>query len=185
MRVHTLLNDSITELTSLVQQCSQFLEEAGDNPILKNLPQHYRDFHKVKVRMRKSKGVDATFNEAFDHYALRQRAVLANGIISFIAEHSLDPFYVFPIDGYKFMYCNEVQDSSAEYEEVFESIVAGFGEDKGNEVISEMLKFTYTHDNLAEGIETGSEIIVYNIPYYYAVRADVEYSALLTDLAQL
>lgn len=186
MRVHTLLNESITELTSLVQQCSQFLEEAGVNPLFKNLPRQYSDFHKVKVRKKKSKGVDDIFNEAFDYHALRQRAVIANGIHSFLSEGiGLDPFYVFPIDGYKFIYSEQVQDSSAEYEDVFDSIVEGFGQAKGNEVITEMLQFTYTNENLSDGIERGSEIILYNIPYYYAVRADIDYDELLTDLAEL
>lgn len=187
MRVHDLLNNSTNDLIRLVKQCSQFIEEAGDHFLLKNLPDQYTDVHKVKVRKRKTQTFDNTFNEAFNyHYKLRQRSIFANGQQSFVKEGSKnDTFYIFPIDGYKFMYCNEVQNSTVEYQQVFSSIVDGFGPDKGNEVISEMLKFTYIHDKLDEGISNGSEIIFYNIPYYYAVRADMEYDSLLTNLEQL
>lgn len=187
MRVHDLLNNSINDLTTLVSQCSQFIEEAGDQSLLKSLSNQYDDVHKVKVRKRKTQTFDNTFNEAFNfHYELRQRSVFANGQSSFVSEGiQTDTFYVFPIDGYKFMYCNEVQNSTVEYQQVFDSIVDGFGQSKGNEVITEMLKFTYIHDNLNEGISNGSELIFYNIPYYYAVRANMEYDSLLTTLGQL
>jgi len=187
MRVHDLLNDSITDLTKLIKQCSQFIEESDNQCLLKSLPHQYNDVHKVKVRKRKTQTFDDTFNEAFNHhYELRQRSIFANGQQSFVLEgNKTDTFYVFPIDGYKFMYCNEVQNSTIEYQQVFSSIVDGFGPNKGNEVITEMLKFTYIHDKLNEGISIGSEIIFYNIPYYYAVRADMEYDSLLTSLEQL
>lgn len=187
MRVHDLLNNSISDLTKLIKQCSQFIEEADNQYLMKSLPRQYNDVHKVKVRKRKTQSFDNMFNEAFNHhYKLRQRSIFANGQQSFVVEgNTSDAFYIFPIDGYKFMYCNEVQNSTIEYQQVFSSIVDGFGPDKGNQVISEMLKFTYIHDKLNEGISTGSEIIFYNIPYYYAVRANMEYDSLLTSLEQL
>lgn len=187
MLVHDLLNNSTHALTKLVNQCSQFIEEADELALLKSLPEQYDDVHKVKVRKRKTQTFDTTFNEAFDfHYELRERSVFANGRHSFVSEGvDIDTFYVFPIDGYKFMYCNEVKNSTVEYQQVFDSIVDGFGPSKGNEVISEMLKFSYIHENLHEGISNGSEIIFYNIPYYYAVRANMEYDSLLTTLGQL
>lgn len=176
------------ELRLLYDRCSQFFEESGGSPLLKNLPETYGNFHKVKVRKRK--GVDVfndTFNEAFDaeHPGLRQRAIFANGELSFVEEgEELEPFFIFPIDEYKFMYSLEVENSSRDYKQVFDSLFEEFGARKGNQVICDLLAFTYRQENLAEGIEQGSELILYNIPYYYAIRTSIvdDYGELLTQI---
>lgn len=191
MRIHDLLNESTDELVKLIQQCSQFLEESEAYPLFKMLPATYNDLQKVKVRQKKEQDLDAVFNEAFKHHpGLRQRAIFAQPAKSFRAlGESQDPFFVFPIDGYKYMWSSEIENSHDEYQTVFEAIVSGIG-DKSGEVISDMLKFTYTDDRLVEGITDGSEIIFYNIPYYYAVRTSMNeagehYSSLLTELAEI
>ena len=184
------------ELLLLHERCSEFIEESGGLPLLKNLPSEYGDFHKVKVRLRKGRKEDTaefteTFNEAFEDqlHNLRQRAVFANGEVSFEPDDTeeSEPFYVFPIDGYQYMYSKEVENSSEDYQDVFDAIFERLGSDKGNEVITDLLKFTYTSAKLQEGIESGSEIIFYNIPYFYAIRADTvdNYSALLTMLKEI
>lgn len=195
MRVDDLIrsNDTYEELQILHNRCPQFLEEADDQPLMKNLPVKYGDFHKVKVRKRKHQDDDfvETFNEAFEDELrdLRERAVFANGPISFdpAENDELEPFYIFPIDGYRFMYSKEVENSSQDYKTVFDSIFEEFGADKGNEVITDLLKFTYTATNLKEGIESGSEVILYNIPYFYAIRASTvdDYTQLLTSLKEI
>lgn len=197
MRVNDLLqtNEPRKELVILGEQCSQFLDESGGNALLQSLPQDYNDFHKVKVRKRRKHKHDTehfaeVFNEAFEHElrSLRERAVFANGEISFEPADidSCEPFYIFPIDGYRFLYSKEVENSSEDYKTVFESIFEKLGSDKGNEIITELLKFTYNSTNLKEGIEQGSEIIIYNIPYFYAVRASTanDYSELLTAITE-
>jgi len=198
MRVDDLIqsDDLREELLILLERCSEFLEESGGQPLLKNLPSEYGDFHKVKVRLRKSHKEDTsdfmdTFNEAFEDqlHNLRQRAVFANGPVSFESADSdeLEPFYIFPIDGFQYMYSKEVEDSSEDYKAVFDAIFEQFGSDKGNEVITDLLKFTYTSARLDEGIESGSEIIIYNIPYFYAIRASTvdDYSTLLTIIQEI
>ena len=53
----------------ILVECSMFLEMSKGLPLLRNLPCHYEDFRKVKLRMRKKKAGDQfaqTFNEAFD-----------------------------------------------------------------------------------------------------------------------
>lgn len=193
MKVDDLLNESYEchELCVLREQCTQFLDESEGNPLLKNLPDTYDNFHRVKVRMRKGDGTFTdTFNEAFDdqHPGLRQRAIFANGEVSFEEEgDGLEPFYIFPIDEYKFMYSMEVENSSRDYKQVFDSLFEEFGAERGNQVICDLLAFTYRQENLAEGIEQGSEVILYNIPYYYAIRASVvdDYTELLTQIPEI
>lgn len=178
-------------LNLIKQECSRFLEQAQDLPLLKNLPQSYNDFHRVKVRKRKKKEkhIEEAFNNAFDneHKNLRERAIFANGPNSFqkVFEDQInEPFYIFPIDQFKFMYCTEVTNSKDDYKHIFETLFDEFGDDKGQEVISDMLKYTYTTENLYEGIEKGSEIIIYNVPYYYAVRSSIfeDYQTLLSTI---
>lgn len=198
MRIDDLIRTNKTneEFRLISERCSQFLEDAGSLPLLKNLPQEYNDFHKVKVRKRKklkedTEGFAHTFNGAFEAelHSLRERAVFANGPASFEPADmpSLDPFYIFPIDGYRFMYSKEVENSSQDYKTVFDAIFEEFGTERGNEVLVELLKFSYTSTNLHEGIEQGSEIIIYNIPYFYAIRTTSveDYSVLLTNIKDL
>lgn len=171
-----LYENTKTNYSILAENCSQFFAET-QLPLLKLLPREYNNIHKTKVRQRKKTNIlSDTFNQAFEseHSKIFQRAVFANGKSSFV-EHlseSHEPFYVFPIDGYKYMYCKEVENSSEEYKKVFDVIFEQFGNDKGEAVtiLSDLLKFTYEKQNLTEGIKAGAEIVIYNIPYYYAVR---------------
>ncbi len=198
MRVDDLIQSDETreELLILGERCTQFLEESEGRPLMKNLPSEYGDFHKVKVRKRRQRKEDTrefaeTFNEAFEDELrdLRERAVFANGECSFepADTEEAEPFYIFPIDGYRFMYSKEIENSSEDYKTVFDAVFEEFGADKGNEVITELLKFTYTGNNLSEGIDQGSEIILYNLPYFYAIRANTveDYSELLTVLEEV
>lgn len=198
MRVDDLIqsDDDREELQIIGERCSQFLEESGGCALLQNLPQSYGDFHKVKVRKRRKHAEDTeefaeVFNEAFEDELrdLRERAVFANGEVSFepTDDDECDPFYIFPTDGYRFMYSKEVENSSEDYKTVCDAVFEEFGAGKGNEVITELLKFTYNSSNLQEGIEQGSEIIIYNIPYFYAIRTSTveEYSDLLTTLTEI
>ncbi len=186
-----LSSDNTGELEPVLKNCQQFLKESARLPLLKNLPIDYKDLHKVKVRQRKkANDLSETFNQAFqgEHSKIFQRAVFANGQESLEKpiDETQEPFYVFPIDGYKFMYCKEVKNSNSEYRQVFDALFEQFGNDKdqATTVIADLLKFTYTRENLNEGISLGSEIIIYNIPYYFAVRVSQQesYNKLLTSL---
>ena len=163
-------------LNTLKEQCSDFLQQSDNQPLLKSLPTQYNDFHKIKVRKRKFKQntFTETFNDAFQSkwFSIRERAVFANGIKSYNSQHvyNQDDFYIFPIDGFKYIYSPEVQNSTQDYESVFDSIFEEFGSINGNAIIADLLKFTYVSTNLNEGIEQGAEIIIYNIPYFFAIR---------------
>lgn len=163
------------------QECSMYLKESQGLPLLKNFPSHYKDFHKVKMRQRKKNDeFYKTFNEAFNNPNLRQRSITVNGESSFISENNvMEPFYVFPINGYKYLYSLEVTNSKQDYRDAFELIVEIFHD---KEIVEDLLKYSYISKNLKEGIEHGSEIIIYNIPYCYAVRASNNYQEILNKL---
>ena len=157
----------------LKERCSQYIEESNSLPLLKNLSCKYSDLQKVKVRRKKGEQFDETFNEAFGDKLrdLRQRAIFSNGEGSFITEgENLEPFYIFPINGYQFLYSKEVTNSCHSYKAMFDSVFETFGMDEGSGIITSVLRFNYTSENLIEGINSGAEIICYNVPFYYAVR---------------
>lgn len=188
MHVHEVLsnknqNDGYSVIS---KQCSDFILESGGLPLTKNLSNKYSSLQKVKVRKRKH--IDhfgEAFNEAFEqeHFGLRQRAIFANSEPT-QPELLTESFYVFPINGYKFMYSSEVEQSDHEYKQVFETMFNQFGDEKSTEILSDLLRFTYSSVSLVEGIQSGAEIILYGIPYYYAVRcaAQPSYHDLLSSI---
>ena len=179
------LSEQQTLLRKIAKECSTFLREAQGLPLFKILPSTYEDIQKVKVRKHRTKTkFSETFNEAFDDEIrdLRQRAVFVNSKIMEVTEND-DLFYVFPRDGYKFMYCPEVTHSTNDYQQVFDSLFEQFEDEKAEQLIHDLLKFTYTRENLYEGLTKEVEIIFYNIPYYYSARVDTfNYPDLLTNI---
>lgn len=128
--------------------------------------------------MRTKKSTDTfvdNFNEAFasEKTKLLQRAVFAQGEKGFVASNntSYEPFYIFPIDGFKYMY-NPHINTTADYTETFNTLVNKVG-DNALEMFRKMLKYDYTFDRLEHGITSGSEIIIYDIPYYFALRKTI------------
>lgn len=190
MRVKDLIyNYNIGNLELIKKHCSQFIDASGGLPVIKNLPETYDDFQKVKVRKRKhSNTFSNTFNGAFKDELndLRERAIFVNGWNTFkeSPEGAVEPFYVFPINGFKFLYSKEVENSTQNYKQVFESVFCQMGEESGKEVLTDLLRFTYVSEDLSTGIDSGAEIILYGIPYYYALRGSRidSYDELLTML---
>lgn len=187
---HVISQDGKQNYHLIAERCTQFLSEAKGHPLLKNLPTAYSDVHKVKCRKRNIRGEFAdTFNEAFSDrsIAIAQRAVFANGETSFVesVQPDQEPFFIFPVNEYRYLYSREVNSSSTDYKQVLEVMFQQFGSDKGKNIVTEVLKFTYEHQNLCEGISKGCEIVFYNIPHYYGVRVSSTktYNDLLTDIS--
>lgn len=159
----------------ITNEIEQFLNESKGLPLLKNLPSAYSDAHRVKVRFKKPSQFAETFNLGFENVnKLHQRAIFANGKGSFVRSQKEDqePFFIFPINGYRCLYCKEITQSESEYKRVFDSVFEQFGTDSEHAIgiISDLLKYTYNQDNLYEGIASNAEIVLYGIPYYYAIR---------------
>lgn len=161
MRLHDILHDE--DINPILEECGEFLSESHGLSLLKNLSTKYLDLHKVKVRQRKDNHkYTQIFNETLgDIPKLRQRSVYVNGEQSFKHDSNIEfePFYIFPIDGYRYIYNEQVIDSS-------NSFLKNIPEN----VIPEVLKFTYISEKLVTGINSGAEIMIYNIPYFYAIR---------------
>lgn len=178
------IDDDNTQL-HLGNICSEFLHESKSLPLFKSLPITYSDVQKVKARKQKrSDVVSEVFNKAFDStwIDLRQRAIIAYPSNPPILEQT-EPFYILPINGYQYMYSKEVTNSTSNYKQMIDILFEQFSNNyQALDIITDLLKFTYTNNNLSEGIQSQSEIILYGIPYYYAVRASTypDYSELIT-----
>lgn len=178
MLVEDLLTDNsvVSEYYNIIHRdCSQFLTESNGLPLYKALPTHYSDFQKVKARFKRADNiVSHTFNQAFvnETQKLAQRAIFAYSTPPLL-EEDMNMFYVFPIDKYKFLYSREVTNSSSDYKQVIDVMLEAFDNiDKATEIVSDLLKYTYSTSNLYEGLIAKAEVILYGIPYYYALRAD-------------
>lgn len=173
------------ELQTIATQCSQFLQESDGLPLFKSLSPAYDDFYKVKVRFQKKKDTMAeAYEKAFNERCLnlRQRAIFAYSTAQPITE-AAEPFYVFPTNGFKFMYSREVKNSNSDYRRVIDTLFEQFDDTvKATEIVVDLLKYTYSTEKLVEGINSDSEIILYGIPNYYAVRVSAvpSYSKLIT-----
>ena len=180
MLVQELLGDTegfgAREINTLKTKCAQYLRESAGLPLYRSLPKTYTDFHRVKVRRKHvDDEVSEVFNRAFgtQFHDLRQRAIFASSAEPAITEDA-EPFYVFPVDGYKFMYSKEVTNSNSDYKQVIDSLFEQFEDNnKVIEIVTDVLKYTYVRERLAEGIMSDSEIIFYGVPFYYAVRVGV------------
>jgi hypothetical protein len=176
---------------AILKTCTQFLGESGDQPILKNLSPSYDSFTKVKVRFHGRSNIfietfNGAFEEKFNISNLHQRAIFANGVRSFTEKQDAEPFYIFPRNGYQFMYSGEVENSNEEYKHTFDDLFEQFGKDGDHvaAIVTDLLRYTYTTQNLDEGIASGAEIILYNIPFYYAVKQSIvgNYDSLLSHI---
>ena len=163
-------------LPTLTYECSEFLLESEGKPLLKNLPRYRDGFIKVKVRQKRT--TDAfieNFNNAFagERSRLLQRSVVGHGEAAFVPslDPNLEPFYIFPVDGFRYMY-NPSAASTSEYKDTFNKLLTNVGE-SAPEIFQKVLKYDYVFDKLAEGITGGSEIIFYGIPYYFALRKSI------------
>jgi hypothetical protein len=163
-------------IPTIKNECSEFLDDCKGNYIVKNLPMGYQGFAKVKVRVKKTKTKFAeNFNKAFESkkHSLHNRSVLGYSDISLLENNvETEPFYIFPINGYKFIYNPEIENSIIDYDNLGLS---------GN-FISELLEMSYRTGNLTEAISSKCEIIFYGVPYYYALRRSLitEYYSYVT-----
>ena len=158
------------DLVKIKNNCTQFITESGGNPVFKSLNRD-EQFVKVKARLRKHNSqFSETFNNAFRNVSnLRQRAIFAHGQIT-----EGRSFYLFPTDGYQYVYNSRVQDSS--------SLIAVQESLQDPNVFTELLQHNYTNENLIEGIQSGAELLFHNIPFCYAVdtRSVDSYEELLS-----
>lgn len=160
--------------------CSEFLSSGIQMPLIKTMKQREKLIERVKVRHKHTNDfVSLCFNDAFDikDSNLYSRTVFVNG-----ENASEDHFYVFPVNGFKFLYCKEVT-SLTNHCIFLNETMSSF--DQKHDIIVDMLKFSYHTTNLEEAIATDCEIIIHNIPFFYAVKNTMSYKDVLKSIKDL
>lgn len=161
-----------SEIDLIRSECGRFLRESHGLPLLKILPHDYSNFKKIKVRKKKFR-INSKLNKLFRetlNIDLYETTMFASGFMTIDETVNLDLFYIFPVDKYKFLYSLEIKNSSISYGSLLEVLTDSMGNSAGEEVVSDLIKMTYVQENLVEGIKSGSEIVFFGIPKYYAVR---------------
>ena len=161
-------------IPTILEECSWFLTESDGKPLLKSLPRNSDGYRRVKVRKKKKKeNFDEVFNNSFfmDYNDLRSRALFVNGTQIEDDDHEL--FYVFPIDGYNFIYNETVFNSTGAYRNLFDTLIETAGDTNGMDIFKEMLNISYSYSDLPKAIDSGCEIIIYDISHYYAIRKTI------------
>lgn len=157
----------------LSQECSEFVLESYPYPLLKNLPTTKDGFIKLKIRHKKNKKYLESktfniFNNALEKYheKIAFKALYAYPLESLENSVGTEPFYIFPTNGYQYIYNPLVKSSVVEYNNTLSKLDS----DNLEAVFTDIIRDSYYNKNLKSGIINGSEIIFFNIPYYYAIR---------------
>lgn len=175
------------------EYCVEFVEQSKGLPIFKSLPKTYNAFDRVKVRQKGNRSdVTDTFNEAFIDIRpkLYQSCVFVNARNSFIdrTDQNQESYYVFPIDNFRFLYCEQVNDSDEQFQQSFTELLELLEKDhdKTKRFIKDLMKQTYEDDDLTKAIITGSEILLFNIPHFYVLKTShvVDYDELVETILQ-
>lgn len=179
----------LVELAIIKERCSQFIEESGGIPIIKHMIGDYGDFHKIKVRWRKlaneneivKTSFDLAFNSTFHN--IRARSIFAKSATTSIGCDDTSAFYVFPIDGYRYLYSLSVKDSQSTYEDVIDKLSIGLNANDTKSTLTDIIQFSYRSSNLIDGLKSGSELLIFNIPYFYIIRTSyASYDTILSEI---
>ena len=190
MRVSQLLRPVIIpinpQLQEIASECTQSLHELS-TPLLKWLPVSTPDIKRFKVRYNNrdhNSLMSEAFKRAFDaqFVNVRERAVFVNFMQT---EEDTEPFYVLPPNGYKYLYNVELNQSSNQLAETVAQITSELDADSATTLLSDIVKQSYRSSNIMEAVRTRSEVILYNIPYFYAVRASsIPYNTLTNHVSR-
>ncbi len=170
--------------SSILKECNQFLTESNKRPLLRALSKVGDGFRKVKVRKKHkyTNPLEQYFDDAFlpQYREIRLRSMIVQTIITPDLSNDRELFYVFPIDGYKILYNRQVNNYinyAASLRPVIENV------DSPESLLIHLFENTYESRDLTQAIDSGAELLIYNIPYYYAVRTSLyeNYNDVLTN----
>lgn len=170
------------------RDCLRFVYESAGQPIYRFLPKSkYGDFSKIKIRKKRSV-VNDKLNELFSTMfgiEIFKTTLFSSGNPTSLSRDQDDGlYYVFPADRYKYLYSMEIQSSSVDYRRLFESLFDSFDDVECEQIVKDLLKFTYESNDLEKAIRSGSEIIFYGSPFYYAIHVSLikDYEAFISEI---
>jgi len=182
----------IDNLIKIADECSHFIKECHNYPLIKKLKCNGEFVRKIKVRKKSRKdGFIQNFNSAFDdmYNNLHGRSIFCNDVhMDNSEDEGMERFYVFPINGFKFLF-NPSVDYHREYQELYEKMSKLMTHEECEKVFVDIIQYSYKESNvpLHEALLSEKEIIIFGIPYYYAVKVNKfpTYSLLLHEIKDL
>lgn len=179
------------KLTKIANECSEFIEQCNGLPALKTLRCNGEFVRRVKVR-KKNNSKDEfihNFNNAFDgmYNNLHGRSIFCNGThLEPTANEEL--FYVLPINGFKYLF-NPNVDYHREYQDIYNKMSNMMTHEECEKIFVDIIHYSYKESNvpLYEALLSEKEIIIYNVPYYYAVKVEKfpNYSTFMHEIKEL
>jgi len=160
-------------LQNIKDNCSQFLLESKGIPTFKLLSNSYEELSKVKVRHKKKETlVSHTMDYANDAKIYNRSVFTYGNNFPTPLEDNKQIYYVFPTDGYEYLYSTSVKHSDTSIRAMFFEFLEKLEPQDSNKIpglISDLLNFTYTNKNLCDGLYHENEILFYNISCFYVV----------------
>lgn len=171
MKYDSTLKDEI--INTLTAYCSEFMTECGGYPLIRTLPTNGEMFRRVKVRHKSIKDpIAIKFNDAFEeiYRNVSGRSIFCNGTHMDVTEDDDEQFYVFPVDGFKFLY-NPSVEYYKEYKSMYASLKKVMPEQDCSRLLVDIIRYSYveSEETLKSALLSQKEVIVYNVPCYYAV----------------
>jgi hypothetical protein len=164
----------LEQLFLLRNSCSEYLHESKGLPIFKQIPAGITDsIARIKVR-HKSNPINKYFGESVLQSSNGGKTIIESRSSPYPAGQN---FWMFPINGYRYLYSPEVQDYRSSIKHILEQT-------SDQDIIREMVQEMHISTNLVEGIASATEILWYGISSYYAVDCSsfMDYNELLTLL---
>jgi len=155
-------------------ECTEFLSTANDLPLIKVRKINESNFKKVKVRTKTTADhFVGAFNEAFhDTYRnIHGRSIFCNGKHAKATEDEFEEIYVFPINGFEYLFNPNIE-FHEEYKKIYAKLNNSMEESDAERLLIDMIEYSYLNidTNFYEALFSQKEVIIYNIPYYYAVK---------------
>ncbi len=169
--------------SSIIKECSEFLESSNGRPIFRMLPSSGEGFRKIKIRKKTkhTKEFERYFDMAFreQYKDLRLRSMIAQTKPHADVTVGMEEFYIFPPNGFQVIFNKQIE-SYAEYIDSLQEVIQT--SNNAEELLRSLFRYTYTKGNISEAISCGSDVLIYDMSYYYAVRKSLfpDYSSFIT-----
>ena len=131
------------------------MKKSNNKPLIKEL-NDVKSFKKLKARHR-NKQYSSILNDAFDD-SIGTRCITTTSNTSDLSEND---YYIFPINGFKFLYDPQGM-SGTSYHELTDTIKT--------DLVKELMRFNLEESDLNHALSINTEVVLYNIPFCYAVN---------------
>ncbi len=158
---------------SIIDKCSHFIT-SPTVPLYKALPSVGDGFRKIKIRKKEKHDLnyEKFLDESFEHERkdLRLRSVLAHTSEPTSFKDNEEIFYIFPPNGYKVLFSENIADHKQYVKELTNTLKET---PTVNLLLKSLFQSAYRVGTVQEAAKNRSDVVIYNIQYYYAIRKSI------------